>query len=493
MIKTGRIRNLLICTLTASMLLSSMTSAFGAEISIESEDGYAELSSIEEAEPYAELSSIEEDGYAELASLPTDEDGWYNDEGYAKRLASANNAADAFIKEFITDDMDEFEKAFYSFKWLSEYAGIKYSTWTASNTPFSYWYDKDTGLFLGFSYLTQAEYENNRAIEIANGRPDTYPAIGTPEFNEIYYLADGKVYTQVYNKNIYPSSEEERKVLEEYGTIYAGEAYSALIQKLTVCGGYADAYQLILKKLGINCKAVANLDHAWNEVIIKDCRFIVDPTNKVFGTEIPMNVGFLEPGYPLEWQTHTSDSDVYALHKKIYGTDMPKRYIFGRWWGGVRVYNTTVRKDLGNGNYIEVTSDIPYTGKKIKPYVLISYNGVQINSQDKKHGPKLKFKNNKNAGTATVTIKGVKGNNKSLSSTLKGQTVEFEISPLLVDGRDVSVQLKRKGGTVKSVKVKNPYESKPKYKKVKKNMWKVNGDNLEFSGNYEGSVSLNSI
>ena len=476
------------------MLLSSMTSAFGAEISIESEEsGYAELSSIEEAEPYAELSSIEEaEPYAELASLPTDEDDWGNDEGYAKRLASANNAADAFIKEFITDDMDEFEKAFYTYKWLSEYAGIKYSTWTASNTPYDYWYDKDTGLFLSFSYITQAAYENNRAIEIANGRPDTYPAIGTPEFNEIYYLADGKVYSQVYNKNIYPSSEEERKVLEEYGTIYAREAYSALIQKLTVCGGYADAYKLITNKLGINCKSVANLDHAWNEVIIKDYRFIVDPTNLVFGVEIPMNVGFLEPGYPTEWQTGTADKVVYALHKKIYGTDMPERQLFGRWWGG-RAYNGTVRKDLGNGNYIEVETFMPYTGKKIKPYVLISYNGVQVNSQDKKHGLKLKIKNNKNAGTATVTIKGAKGNNKSLSSTLKGQTVEFEILPLLVDGRDVGVQLKRNGGTVKSVKVKNPFDKKPKYKKVKKDLWKVNGDNLEFSGNYEGSVSLNSI
>lgn len=495
MIKTGRIRNLLICTLTASMLLSSMTSAFGAEISIESEEsGYAELSSIEEAEPYAELSSIEESGYAELDSLPTDEDYRFNEEGYAKRLASANNAADAFIKEFITDDMDEFEKAFYTYKWLSEtaYSGIFYSNWSAKmlNERYYYeWYDKDSGIFIG-QKLSKAAYENNVALAQANGRPDEYPAIGTPEFNERWILENDTVYYKWSDPPSQPS-EAEMKVLEEYGYIYDQEAYSALVQKATVCAGYMAAYKLMMDKLGINCKAVANINHGWNEVIIKDYRFIVDPTYKAFGVEIPMNAGFLADGYPTEWG-HTSDSDVYALHRKIYGTDMPERQLFGRWWGG-RVYNTTVRKDLGNGNYIEVETFMPYTGKKIKPYVLISYNGVQINSQDKKHGPKLKITNNKNAGTATVTIKGAKGNNKSLSSTLKGQTVEFEILPLLVDGRDVAVQLKRKGGTVKSVKVRNPYDKKPKYKKVKKDMWKVNGDNLEFSGNYEGSVSLNSI
>lgn len=484
MIKTGRIRNLLICTLTASMLLSSMTSAFGAEISIESEESsYAELSSIEEAEPYAEL-----------ASLPTDEDYSYNEEGYAKRLASANNAADAFIKEFITDDMDEFEKAFYAYKWLStyDYSGIFYSNWSAKMIEENYWYDwydKDRGIFIGGKY-SRASYENEVALAQANGRPEEYPAIGTPEFYERWILENDTVYYKWPDPPSQPS-EKEWKVLEEYGYIYDQDAYGALVQKATVCGGYMAAYKLMMDKLGINCKAVANINHGWNEVIIKDYRFIVDPTHKSFGVEIPMNAGFLADGYPLEWGMD-SDGLAYALHRKIYGTDMPQRQMFGRWWGG-RVYNTTVRKDLGNGNYIEVENYIPYTGKKITPYVLISYNGVQINSQDKKHGLKLKIKNNKNAGTATVTIKGAKGNNKSLSSTLKGQTVEFEILPLLVSWIGVDVQLKRNGGTVKSVKVKNPFDKKPKYKKVKKDMWKVNGDNLEFSGNYEGSVSLNSI
>jgi len=138
-----------------------------------------------------------------------------------------------------------------------------------------------------------------------------------------------------------------------------------------------------------------------------------------------------------------------------------------------------------NGDYIETVNSSEFVSKKVKPIVTLSYNG-QTYTSGKGGRLVVSYKNNKNAGQATITLKKVK-KDKSLTSIIKGKTITFEIAPVTVS--DNNIQPKIKNGTVKSVKVMTG----GKYKKVKKTMWNFAGNVLTFNGNYKGSVSLNNI
>lgn len=58
-------------------------------------------------------------------------------------------------------------------------------------------------------------------------------------------------------------------------------AYSALVNRETVCAGYARAFQYLMQKAGIPCyycTGFAGEDHAWNIVVLEDRYFNVDAT-----------------------------------------------------------------------------------------------------------------------------------------------------------------------------------------------------------------------
>lgn len=58
-------------------------------------------------------------------------------------------------------------------------------------------------------------------------------------------------------------------------------AYSALVEKKSVCAGYARAYQYLMQRMGIPCyycTGYAGQDHAWNIVALDDGYYNVDVT-----------------------------------------------------------------------------------------------------------------------------------------------------------------------------------------------------------------------
>lgn len=59
-------------------------------------------------------------------------------------------------------------------------------------------------------------------------------------------------------------------------------AYSALIEKAAVCGGYARAFQLLLNRLGIPCTTISGtsegMPHAWNLALLDGEYYLFDPT-----------------------------------------------------------------------------------------------------------------------------------------------------------------------------------------------------------------------
>ncbi len=134
------------------------------------------------------------------------------------------------------------------------------------------------------------------------------------------------------------------------------------------------------------------------------------------------------------------------------------------------------------GDYIEVLSQNEYTGKKQKPIITVSYDGSLYYS-GKRGALKVKYKNNKNSGTAEAAITKVK-KNKEVSKTLKGLKIEFEIIPVTVSENNVQKTIKN--GQVKTIKVL----TNGKYKKVSKKMWSLNGNEIIFSGNYKGTIPL---
>lgn len=57
-------------------------------------------------------------------------------------------------------------------------------------------------------------------------------------------------------------------------------SYGALIQKKTVCSGYAGAYKAICDRLGLDCWVAESKDHAWNLVRLGDGQvYCVDATS----------------------------------------------------------------------------------------------------------------------------------------------------------------------------------------------------------------------
>lgn len=64
-------------------------------------------------------------------------------------------------------------------------------------------------------------------------------------------------------------------------TVYSQNAFSALVDRKTVCAGYAKAFQCVMRRLNIPtyyCVGFAKEDHAWNIVRIGESYYNVDLT-----------------------------------------------------------------------------------------------------------------------------------------------------------------------------------------------------------------------
>lgn len=74
--------------------------------------------------------------------------------------------------------------------------------------------------------------------------------------------------------------------------------YGTLVNKKTVCAGYARTYAVILKYLGIDCDYAYGDGHAWNLVKLGDCYYVSDLTDAYFMRDITSDgVGAFFMGY----------------------------------------------------------------------------------------------------------------------------------------------------------------------------------------------------
>jgi hypothetical protein len=65
----------------------------------------------------------------------------------------------------------------------------------------------------------------------------------------------------------------------------AASVYGAFVDDLAICGGYADAYQYLCERAGLNCRSVGTDDHVLNLIDLYGGTYYVDPTNDVLPFE----------------------------------------------------------------------------------------------------------------------------------------------------------------------------------------------------------------
>ena len=100
----------------------------------------------------------------------------------------------------------------------------------------------------------------------------------TNVYDRVEFVHDYIAHNAYYD---YDRLEEAKKTMHVASSEYIYSAYSCLVQKATVCAGYAKAFQVIMQRLGYNCTYVrgdAGGAHAWNYIELDDQGYFLDVT-----------------------------------------------------------------------------------------------------------------------------------------------------------------------------------------------------------------------
>lgn len=103
------------------------------------------------------------------------------------------------------------------------------------------------------------------------------------DYEKALYVHDYLVKECEYDYNNYILGETKG---EEYVNQLVYTAYGCLVDKNCVCAGYANAYSLIMKELGIECGVISGVGynslgvggHAWNYINLDEEYYLVDVT-----------------------------------------------------------------------------------------------------------------------------------------------------------------------------------------------------------------------
>ena len=82
------------------------------------------------------------------------------------------------------------------------------------------------------------------------------------------------IHDYIINNSVYDSERSEKNIINYKSDI----AYGPLLQGFGICGGYSDAMQLFLEKLGIKNYKVSSESHVWNAVYLDGFWYHLDLT-----------------------------------------------------------------------------------------------------------------------------------------------------------------------------------------------------------------------
>lgn len=116
-------------------------------------------------------------------------------------------------------------------------------------------------------------YYTDEDINSINTKIDSiYPSLyieGDTDINNIKRIHD-----YIINNTKYDSNRATNNILDYKSNI----AYGTLLEGYAVCGGYSDAMELFLERMGVKSFKVASSDHVWNAVLLDNVWYNLDLT-----------------------------------------------------------------------------------------------------------------------------------------------------------------------------------------------------------------------
>ncbi len=119
-------------------------------------------------------------------------------------------------------------------------------------------------------YIDEVEKEVNKVVALAKNYDNP--------FDQAVFVHDYLIHHAEYD---HESLAEAKKTLHAASSEYIYSVYGCLVNKKTVCSGYAEAFQMIMNKLGVNTTVVvgdAGGPHEWNMIEFEGESYYVDIT-----------------------------------------------------------------------------------------------------------------------------------------------------------------------------------------------------------------------
>lgn len=192
--------------------------------------------------------------------------------GMNNEFAIKNVDYDHYLAVYSTA-MTAFIKDFPEFFWLNGYveanaefmAGESVGNVMISLGIYDYWRENDIG-----QAAALLDEEVNRIVNAAKSY--------LTDFERVKYVHDTIILNVKYDTASYElgdeiSNEADAKINTPYGALIDGKA---------VCGGYAGAFMLVMRKLGYNCEFITGIadggPHAWNMIELGNEYYHIDLT-----------------------------------------------------------------------------------------------------------------------------------------------------------------------------------------------------------------------
>lgn len=162
---------------------------------------------------------------------------------------------------------------------LNDYPGLFYI-----NGAFKYNYSTETQLVTKVkltaieNYHEKSKQLQDKATEILTNVSESWTELDKALYLHDYIATHVGYAKQDYQNAVNNMAANGGKVVLTTPNVY--DAYGALVNGVTVCQGYSEAYKLLLDRLGIPCEIVDSdtMNHAWNQIQINGNWYHVDIT-----------------------------------------------------------------------------------------------------------------------------------------------------------------------------------------------------------------------
>lgn len=125
-------------------------------------------------------------------------------------------------------------------------------------------------------FMQNRELVDSKSSEMYSAICDIFSKIITPDMSK--YQMELAVHDWLCDKVTYNEEAAADDTVVKEDNFDNWTAYGAIVNRSAVCEGYAEAFQLMMYYLGINCTVIIGDEHMWNAVELDDGWYYVDAT-----------------------------------------------------------------------------------------------------------------------------------------------------------------------------------------------------------------------